>query len=70
MAMSAAEELELVEEAIRNTLLAQSYQARGRAKQNPNLAALFKRKDELKEQIIYEANGGSMASLAIQTRPT
>ncbi len=50
---------------------AQAYSARGRSAQKAQLATLYKRLDELQERLLLESNnGGSMASLAIQTRPT
>ena len=65
MAMTAQEELDLTDTAIRNCLLAQQYSAPGaRMKIMANYAALTKRRDQLLTQLDSASeSGGSMCSL-------
>lgn len=66
--MTAAEELLLVEEAIRQALVSQRLMignsSAGREVERVKYADLCKRADQLRNQIASESGGSSMASLA------
>ncbi|MEN6424025.1 MAG: hypothetical protein ABFE13_01580 [Phycisphaerales bacterium] len=58
MALTLAQELELVEAAIQRTLEAQSSTSPdGRSRTNPNLAALYEQRRDLLLRIDFAANG-------------
>lgn len=67
---SASDRLAAVRSAIAACLTSQAYTVRGRSQQMAQLATLREMEKELQDEVGHENNGGSMASLAIQTRPT
>lgn len=67
---SASDRLAAVRSAIDRCLASQSYTARGRSQQMAQLATLRAMEIELQDEVQAASDGGSMASLAIQTRPT
>ena len=67
---SASDRLSAVRDAIQRCLASQSYTVRGRQQSMAQLRDLRAMEKELQEEVNAENNGGSMASLAIQTRPT